>query len=191
MPQVDALAIGMVMGLLLWFASAWVLEQWGRRQKPSRVPDVILVAGCAVRQGRASPALRRRVQTAVALPFVNTPLLFTGGGQPSEAAVAADLARAAGTSEARLLLEEHASSTWENAVFSAHLLRTQGVEPRRLRVLVVSDAVHLLRCFLVFRREFGGVETVAAPSSGRWTLSLREVGVLVWYGLRGRLRLLA
>lgn len=139
--------------------------------------------------GRASPALARRVQAALHLPFPDTPLVFTGGGQPvSEAAAAAILARAAGIPEHRLLLEHHAESTWENAAFTAHLLRGLGVEPQQARVLVVSDAVHLYRCFLIFRRIFGKVDVVAARSPHRWRLALREVVVLAWYGGRGRLR---
>lgn len=176
--------------MLAWVASAWVLERWGRSQKiPSSAPDLIVVAGCAVQaDGSPSPALRRRVFAALSLPFGETPLLFTGGGQPSEAEVAAALARASGISEARLLLEPQARSTWENALFSERLLRLQGREPRQLRVLVVSDAVHLLRCFLLFRRLFGTVEVFAAPGPDRWKLALREVLVLGWYALRGRLR---
>lgn len=102
--------------------------------------------------------------------------------------MAAHLARASGIPEERLLLEPHAESTWENAIFSARLLKLRGMDPRQLRVLVVSDAVHLLRCFLLFRRVFGTVEVFAAPGPDRWKLALREVLVLGWYALRGRLR---
>lgn len=55
-----------------------------------------------------------------------------------------------------------------------------------MRVLVVSDTAHLLRCFLVFRCDFGTVELVGTP--GRWKGALREVGVLGWYALSGKLK---
>jgi uncharacterized SAM-binding protein YcdF (DUF218 family) len=135
--------------------------------------------------GRPSPALQRRVKAAIELPFPEVPLLFSGGGNPSEAWVASDYARSLGVSSSRILLEENATSTWENAVFSAKVLKEKGVGPRR--ILVVSDPVHLLRCFLVFRREFEEVELWAAPSRNPAKLAMREVLVLVLYGVQGRL----
>jgi uncharacterized SAM-binding protein YcdF (DUF218 family) len=167
-----------------------MLERWGRRQQiPAQAPALMIVAGCAVLpSGQPSPALARRVLTAIRLPFPDTPLLLTGGGQPvSEATAAAGLARQQGVSEDRLLLEHHASSTEENAVFAARLVRQQGGDPRQMRVLVISDSVHLYRCFLVFRREFGTVQTFPTPGPVRWRLSLREVVVLVGYWIQGKL----
>ena len=153
---------------------------------PSSAPDLIVVAGCKVGpDGRASPALRRRVEAAIQLPF-SSPLLFTGAER--EAEVSARLAEAAGVSPERLLREERSTSTYENALFASEVWRETGKDPQQTRVVVVSDRVHLLRCLLLFRRFFGRVEVVGAPSPFRWKLALREVLVFGWYGIGGRLR---
>ena len=74
--------------------------------------------GCRVMaDGRPSPALARRVETALSLPFLDIPLLLSG-----EAEAAASLACML-QPQRRLLLECRATNTFENAAFSAEMLR--------------------------------------------------------------------
>jgi uncharacterized SAM-binding protein YcdF (DUF218 family) len=121
---------------------------------------------------KPSPALARRVYRALELPFLDTPILFSGAGGEAEAA--AELARQHAPHR-RVLQECRATSTRENAAFSAEMLA--GVR----RVVVVSDEAHLFRCYLVFRRFFEEVAVVSC-GPGRWG---RESLVLGWYALRG------
>jgi uncharacterized SAM-binding protein YcdF (DUF218 family) len=127
--------------------------------------DAIVVLGCRMpRDGRPGGALERRVGHAAALwrrgaaPL----LLLSGGGgrQRSEADAMRELALAAGVPADALLLEERSSNTIENAAFSAALLREKG----RQRVIIVSEAYHLLRARILFRAAGLEIVATAAPA---------------------------
>ncbi len=88
------------------------------------------------------------------------PILTSGGlhyGQPpSEAMLGAEvLQRDFGV--ATRWLEERSRTTWENALFSAEMLRAAGVE----RVVLVTSAAHMPRSRWCF--EQNGIEVIAAP----------------------------
>ncbi len=55
-------------------------------------------------------------------------------------------------------LEEESRTTWENAVYSARLLREAGIE----RVVLVTSAAHMPRSRWCFEQQ--GLEVIAAPS---------------------------
>jgi len=156
--------------------------------------DFIVVLGAAVRPGgRASPALRRRVEHAVDLwrqrPDVR--LVLTGGlGRfpPAEAEVMARFAESAGVPRERMLLESRATTTRESARFCAALLAEYEVR----RVVIVTDAYHQRRARLAFRR--AGLRPVSSSPSASSTVPprvrvrrvLREWVGLAWYGLTFR-----
>ena len=125
--------------------------------------DAIVVLGCRMPEdGRPGGALERRVAHAVELwRRGEAPLLLLSGGggrQRSEADTMRGLALAAGVSAGALLLEERSRNTVENAVFSAALL----CEKERRRVIVVSEAYHLLRARILFKA--AGLEIVATSA---------------------------
>ncbi|MEM1414325.1 MAG: YdcF family protein [Myxococcota bacterium] len=175
--------------LLTAFAlSALALDAYGQRRPKGR-HDAIVVAGCRVMAGgRASPALRRRALRAVDLwkAGVAPRLVFTGGvgdEPPSEASVAATIARAEGVPEHAMVLEERSTSTEENARFAAEALGPDA------HVVVVTDAYHVFRAERVFRRHFAGAVgagTVAEPWP-RWRGAAREVLALGAYAVLDRL----
>jgi uncharacterized SAM-binding protein YcdF (DUF218 family) len=110
---------------------------------------------------RAGAALARRT---------GLPVLVTGGlvtapppvGQMMAASMAADFGVPVRWTEDR------SATTWENASFSAPMLRQAGIG----RVYLVTHAWHMRRALLAFRR--AGIDAVPAPvrmdPGPRWTL---------------------
>jgi uncharacterized SAM-binding protein YcdF (DUF218 family) len=151
-----------VIGLTGWVVLAVLVDLYGRAHEKAGSFDAIVVAGARVwRGGRPSRALSRRTQVAIELwKSGHAPLLvFTGGvGQhpPAEAEVAARLAREQGVPESALRIENRSRNTLENAAFARELLGAR-------RVLVVTDAYHVLRCELVYRHYFPEVGVVGIP----------------------------
>ena len=167
---------------LLWFLAAVSLDAYGRRPHPTGTWDAVVVPGCAVFPGgRPSPPLRRRTLDAVEIwkQSGSNYLILSGGvgrNPPSEAEVAAELARGEGVPEDRLLLEAQSRNTWENALFSSKL-DVGGVTAAGWSILVVSDGYHVWRCRRQFSRYFDSVQ-VAGSLPGRelrYRGALREV----------------
>lgn len=73
------------------------------------------------------------------------------------------LCRELGVPDEALLLEAQSRSTWDNARFTAALLRARGLG----RVLLVTDAFHLYRARQHFWLQGVDAEPVAAPLEGR------------------------
>jgi len=133
--------------------------------------DAIVVLGCQlVSGGRPSERLRRRVSLGVGLYRDGAAplLLMSGGGAgpATEASVMRDLAREAGVPEMAVLLETESRNTFENAAYTARVLRGMG----KTRIILVSDRLHLPRAARLFRRaglEVLGVAGVPASSMRR------------------------
>lgn len=145
--------------------------------------DVIIVFGAALAaDGSPGPALLRRIEHAVALWQAGRGrwLLCSGGlvaGTRSEAAVMAGCARAAGVPAQCIVEEDCARNTWQNAQFSAALLRRHGWRT----ALLVTERYHLPRARLACR--LNGLPVVAVSGPGhppgrgrgrRLALTLRE-----------------
>jgi uncharacterized SAM-binding protein YcdF (DUF218 family) len=110
------------------------------------------------------------------------PLLVSGGVPGHDSISLAAMMAAAAREEfgvAVRWLEERSYDTWENAAFSAELLRRDGVDT----VLLVSSAWHLPRAAAAFRAH--GLHVVEAPTGFRadpvegWTAWLPH-----WSGLK-------
>ena len=121
---------------------------------PHRAPVIVVLGARVLEGGRPSAALQARVERAVELYRAGAAplLLFTGGARahhPSEASVARALAVTLGVPEEACLVEEQSSSTYENAVHSARLLRARAIA----EALIVSDRYHLYRARQCFRSQ--------------------------------------
>jgi uncharacterized SAM-binding protein YcdF (DUF218 family) len=155
-----------------------------RASGPKFRADAIVVLGCALRGGAPSPALVRRVECGVALLArgVAPLLLLSGGGRSGrpEAAAMAGLATALGVAAERLLVEPDSRDTIGNAVNTAALLRARGLDS----VVLVSDAYHLARARILFRRAGLTVAATDHPPRRGWPRELpyylREAAALVF-----------
>src|SRR5258708_37858102 len=153
----------------------------GGRPPPLRA-DAIVVRGCALHAGAPSPALSRRVECGAALLArgVAPLLVLSGGGRSGrpEAEAMAALAAALGVPPARMLLEPRSRDTIGNAFNSAALLGARGLAS----VVLVSDAYHLARARILFRRAGLIVTATDHPPPRFWLRELpfyfREVAAL-------------
>lgn len=156
----------------------------------------IVVLGAAVGpDGAPTPVLTRRVERAAALMAAGTGRLLVPsggaiGGRPAEADVMVALALRLGVPGDRILPESRARNTRENARFSLSLLAGRD---DIAEVVVVSDAWHLPRALMLFRRAAPPGMTVrgcAAPLRpgrlGWWGSALREIPAFTVDAVRAR-----
>lgn len=158
-------ALVVIVGVLTLggFGLAFWIWWFGRRDR-ARPADVVIVLGAKVfADGRPSRVLVGRVERGVAAlrEGLGRRILLTGGGVPSEAAVALTLATSRGAPRSAFLLEEQARSTRENARLSLELLRREGGTTAN----VVTDRFHLFRARQLFRREGLEVGTIGAATA--------------------------
>ncbi|WP_413205189.1 YdcF family protein [Rhodospirillum sp. A1_3_36] len=152
------------------------------------ITAIVVLGARRAQDGSPSRAMRRRVAKAVlqARGFPGIPVIFSGGitrGTVSEARVMAGLAAAEGLSPERIVLEERARNTLENARECILLLQKRGIE----RILLITDAPHMPRSLLCFRLLGGGDMTVL-PRPAPWpsplnalVMAVREVAALASY----------
>ncbi len=102
-----------------------------------------------------------------------------------------DLARLAGASEDRILIETEASTTFESARRSADIMRRRGWT----RAVVVTDAMHIPRALLAFRGV--GVRATGRGARIAWRVGrfrtpfhylVYEIAGFAWYAARIVLR---
>jgi uncharacterized SAM-binding protein YcdF (DUF218 family) len=98
-------------------------------------------------------------------------------------------------------MEDRSHSTYENALYAAQLLRSRNVH----RVVLVTEAYHMLRGVQCFRRQ--GIDVIPAPCfyrylhfTGTWREFLPSAGAmhdndealhewigLLWYRMSGKI----
>jgi uncharacterized SAM-binding protein YcdF (DUF218 family) len=146
--------------------------------------DVIVVLD------RGSLALWARVSEAINLLQENRAPVILVTGHLSETLYLLHLLKGAGAPESALLGEFCARTTEENGRFSAKILNQLQAQ----RILLVTDAPHMLRSYLIFK-SFGFdvlPHPVPMPTSmslaQRSATALREYPALVSYWLLGRFR---
>jgi uncharacterized SAM-binding protein YcdF (DUF218 family) len=129
------------------------------------------------------------------------PVFVSGGSTPRSRRPFADemteLLIKEGVRPQDIQREDRSRNTYENAKYTADLLKKIGIQ----RIVLIVDAASMLRAEWCFRRQ--GIDVVPAPFGHRefevrlsnllpsWgalrgnELTLHEVGGLVWYKLRG------
>lgn len=166
---------------------------------------LIVILGAAVRpDGRASPALLRRIEggRALALAYPGAKVFCSGAvGRfgPSEASIMAEVLVAGGVAAERLVLDEDSRDTLQTGLAAARHVMSHGMAD----AIVCTDRYHVLRSRLIL--ELLGVKTrdggvAAGPAQMGWPawlrMRLRELpaipydGALALWKRRGLVKIL-
>lgn len=146
------------------------LENRFTRAAPEHVDDIIVLGGAlspetsVARRDFALTNAGSRLTEAVLLAkrYPDAVVLFSGGnaglagGGPAEASVARDFLVQMGIAPARIRIEAHSRTTWENAVEIATMLRASNGTR-----LLVTSAWHMPRAAGAFRQ--AGLRVVTWP----------------------------
>jgi len=113
--------------------------------------DVILVPGGSHPQlaARAAELYRQGMAGIILISGGHNPKI---PDQPSEAAFLKQTAIRAGVPEDRILCEEKATNTFENALFSHDILKLHNISPRK--IILVCKAFHARRALLTYQKTF-------------------------------------
>jgi len=173
------LGVGLGVFLLIVMHVVWNMRGDSSVMVSSDEPDTAcaLVFGAAVhRTSVAGPGITRRVEKAAELyrqGSVQTIILTGGKGsamQESEAAVMKKVAMRLGIDSEDIILEEKATSTWENLLFTRELVGECS------EVIGISDRYHLSRIkYLAELQEWGNLRTLPASSVPSLHFELRAV----------------
>jgi uncharacterized SAM-binding protein YcdF (DUF218 family) len=137
-----------------------------RNGQPPRVEhaDAIVVLGAGIHpDGVLTNASLRRAVYGITLNRRGLARFLvllgpSGSGGPTEANVRAELARQLGIAPARILTEENARTTGEEAAAVGAMLHPRGIQ----RIILVTDSQHMARGRGLFQR--AGFEVLPAPA---------------------------
>lgn len=160
------IAAAIVIAYLLIFQSnlVWWLAEPLRISEPARRSDAIVVfAGGVGESGRAGGGVQERISKALDLYRESVaPRLIISSGfvfAQREAGQMRDIAIANGVPADAIILEERATDTYENVVFTRDILASHGWQ----RIALVSSPYHMRRALLTWRKAAPTVEVVATP----------------------------
>jgi uncharacterized SAM-binding protein YcdF (DUF218 family) len=171
--------------LVAWPPAAWVgaqlLEAWYSPHPPVSTGAeaiVVLAAGAVPPEAAELQAslkedsyLRCRHGLWIWKQNPRLPILLCGGTTSRVATPAATLMRQMMANEgvpgALLWTEDRSTSTYENALYGAQILRQRGIR----RIVLVTEAYHMLRSERCFRKQ--GLEVI--PAACNFTSVEREV----------------
>ncbi len=147
--------------LLILLGLCTYIDIFGHQNLQRNVPVIVILGAGVLADNEAGDSLRARTLQAVLLykRKIACKIICTGGlgtYPPTEAQVAAKLARSQGVPEVDLLLEMHSTNTEENTRNAAAICRQYGWT----QVVAVSDPYHLWRV----KRDFAAVGITAYTS---------------------------
>lgn len=157
----------------------------GAKGDATEPAGAIIVLGAAQYDGVPSPALRQRLEQALALWRDETaPLIVvTGGGQPgdrfNEATAARTWLHERGVPDAQIRREVHSRNTYDQLAATSRVLDDEGVE----HVLLVSHRLHATRLRLIADEVGLRAKVSPAPAQGAAVrntvrLAAREIGAV-------------
>lgn len=175
----------LVLAVLLVFCALLGIVISGSHDEISGEPQMMVVLGCQVLpSGEPSVLLKNRLDTAATYleshPDVN--VIVSGGKGTNEVLSEAQSMKnyliGLGIAEERIWLEDKATSTYENLLYSMEMIESEEYDLSK-GVLVVSNGFHLARTRMLWNRIFGGdsdLSTLAAPCG--------HFGSMIWMHVR-------
>lgn len=106
-----------------------------------------------------------------------------GKGRATEWEYLRDILLSCGVPPERILKEDQAAFTWENAIFSRRVLASMQIEVRK--AIVVCQAFHARRCRMYYQEQFPHVRLLICPvvtqgiSRGNWYQDDRKIDVVL------------
>lgn len=155
--------------------------------------DFLIILGAEVYGYMPCPALKYRLDAAIDYlkKSLQTNVIVSGGQgldeNITEASCMANYLMNAGISKDRIWMEERATSTWENILYSYALIEAN---PGLYRIGIVTNDFHMLRSLLVARKIGRYPVWGLAGKSDTWTKilsSIREIFALVVYKIQGKI----
>ena len=163
--------LALILAGVLVFAACFALVMVGSHSELEDDADVMIVLGCQVMPWGPSILLQDRLNTALdhLEEHPDMTVVVTGGKGDdehlSEAQAMHDYLVEHGFPSEQIILEDKATNTHENLIYSAELLEELGYDTKQ-EFVVVSNGFHLTRTRMLWERVMGGKEnlnTLAAP----------------------------
>lgn len=167
------------------------------QEKPPQDADVIIVLGCGLRGEDVSLTLKNRLDTAIEYLENNedTLVIVSGGKGGNETISEAEAMRRyllkQDVDEARIIMEDQSTSTYENFAFSKALIKTLTEERfgESANIVFVTTNFHVLRAGLVAKSV--GLDAQGIGASGISYLTpndyIRESFALLAYLVTGKI----
>lgn len=130
---------------------------------PQPADAIVVFAGGAGESGQAGGGYQERVKQAVDLYGAGYAprMIFSSGFVFAfqEAQVMRGLAEANGVPSEAIILETHATNTYQNVVLTNQILAQNGWK----RILLVSSPYHMRRAVMTWRKSAPGVQVISTP----------------------------
>ena len=155
----SVLYLGLFHTPALW----WLASPLKIVEPPDRADVIVVFAGGVGESGKAGQGYEERVQYAVTLyQHQYAPRIVFSSGYTfalKETDVMKALAISMGVPETALLVEHEAGNTFENVVFTHHMLQEHGWH----KALLVSSPYHMRRALQVWRKQAPEIAVIATP----------------------------
>ena len=172
--EIRRLLQGLLLLCFLMFLAGEVRILWAAGKQPDKDLEVLIVLGAQVRGIRVTNSLKHRLDRACAYlkEHPKTVAILSGGqgrGEDiSEASAMNDYLLECGIEQARLLMEDKSTTTWENLKFSFGLYGADFLNSdlHEKKVGIVTNDFHVCRALMMAKKQgYKKVQGVPASSN--------------------------
>jgi uncharacterized SAM-binding protein YcdF (DUF218 family) len=186
----------LIIFVIVYLSIALYVAIQAERDTKSKADAILILGARSYIEGKYNPCLVARIKHAVDLYKTDyAPKILVSGGVDSEdkmneVETMKKIAVESGVSPKDILLENRASSTYENFVFSQIILKKNGLKS----VIIVTEPFHAARAALVAEKLRISFTVSPAADSPCWTRGkfiswyfLKEPLAVLLYKVEGRL----